>query len=106
VYSLDEDFLPHPAIALILIFPTSDSYEAAKATDEALREHYSGSGPDEDVIWFKQTINNACGLYAILHAVCNGDAVRFIRIYRHFSCDRCIEKTDSKQNPKRSSEIY
>ena len=25
-------------------------------------------------MWFKQTINNACGLYGVLHAVSNGDA--------------------------------
>ncbi|KAK5018710.1 ubiquitinyl hydrolase 1 [Cryomyces antarcticus] len=29
-------------------------------------------------MWFKQTINNACGLYSILHAICNGDARNFI----------------------------
>ena len=28
----------------------------------------------EDVVWFKQTINNACGLYGLLHAVRNGGA--------------------------------
>lgn len=32
-----------------------------------------------NVVWYKQTINNACGLYAILHAVCNGDARDSIR---------------------------
>ncbi len=30
-------------------------------------------------IWHKQTINNACGLYGILHAVCNGDTRNGIR---------------------------
>jgi hypothetical protein len=30
-------------------------------------------------MWFKQTINNACGLYSILHAVCNGEARKYIR---------------------------
>ncbi len=25
----------------------------------------------ESILWLKQTINNACGLYAILHCVCN-----------------------------------
>lgn len=80
IYSLDDEFLPRLAIALILIFPTSDEYEAEKVRDEATYEKYSGFGPDEDVTWFKQTINNACGLYAILHAVCNGDARNSIGI--------------------------
>jgi ubiquitin carboxyl-terminal hydrolase L3 len=81
IYSLDDEFLPRPAIALILIFPTSAAYEAEKSKVEATYEKYSGFGPGEDVTWFKQTINNACGLYAILHAVCNGDATNSIGIY-------------------------
>ena len=75
----DPDLLPHPALALILIFPTSETYETQKSKEEATYEEYTGSTDEENVIWFKQTINNACGLYAILHAVCNGDARNFIR---------------------------
>ncbi|KZM24554.1 Ubiquitinyl hydrolase 1 [Ascochyta rabiei] len=68
---------PRPALALILIFPTSETYETHRSIEDADREE--NTGPDADgTIWFKQTINNACGLYAILHAVCNGDAVSFI----------------------------
>ena len=74
VYTLDEpDILPHPALALILIFPTSNAYESRKTLEEAsTTEHL------RNVVWFKQTINNACGLYAVLHAVCNGDGKSFI----------------------------
>lgn len=39
-----------------------------------------GSSKAEEVVWFRQTINNACGLYAILHAICNFDVRRFIGI--------------------------
>lgn len=63
--------IPRPVLALILVLPTSKAYEQRKLTEEAARETYNGGGDGEDVIWFKQTINNACGLYAILHAVCN-----------------------------------
>jgi hypothetical protein len=74
VLSLDDDlleFLPRPAYALVLVFPSTEAYE--KRMDEA-SETWSASGCGEDVVFFKQTINNACGLYALLHAVCNGDA--------------------------------
>lgn len=27
-------------------------------------------------MWFKQTINNACGLIALLHALCNGEVAK------------------------------
>lgn len=67
-------FTPRPALALILVLPTSEAYERQIAGNEATRQDYAGSGDDEDVVWFKQTINNACGLYGILHAVCNGKA--------------------------------
>jgi ubiquitin carboxyl-terminal hydrolase L3 len=78
VYSIDDAellaFLPRPAYALILVFPTSDTYERQTAEEEARRDVYNGSGDAEPVMWYKQTIHNACGLYGILHAVSNGDA--------------------------------
>ncbi|KAJ4363909.1 hypothetical protein N0V83_009361 [Neocucurbitaria cava] len=78
VLSLDDPellaFLPRPAYALVLVFPTTEAYEERVKTKEAEVDEYRGSGAGEDVVFFKQTINNACGLYAILHAVCNGEA--------------------------------
>jgi ubiquitin carboxyl-terminal hydrolase L3 len=68
---------PRPALALILVFPTSEAYEAHRSAEDADRQEYTGSHAD-GTVWFKQTINNACGLYAILHAVCNGDAANSI----------------------------
>lgn len=82
VLSLDDPellaFIPRPAFALILVFPTSDAYQNQKAMEEVMRNEYHGSGDGEEVVWFKQTINNACGLYGILHAVCNGAARSYI----------------------------
>jgi ubiquitin carboxyl-terminal hydrolase L3 len=75
VLSLDDPellgFLPRPALALILVFPTTDKYERRVQDEDAKLEELQSSG---DVVFFKQTINNACGFYAILHAVCNGEA--------------------------------
>ena len=80
VLSLEEPALfPRPALALILIFPTPPTYEDQKAKEEATDEECMEVGDEEDILWFKQTINNACGLYAILHALCNGDARSLIR---------------------------
>lgn len=79
IVSLDDpDSLPHPALAPILVFPTSTDYEISKANEEATCQEYKGSGEGENVLWFKQTINNACGLYGALHAVTNGPAKSFI----------------------------
>lgn len=66
VWSLDavelHDF-PRPVHALILVLPSCPAYEKQKT-----QQNEAGS---DEVIWLKQTINNACGLYAILHCVCN-----------------------------------
>ncbi|KAF1942393.1 ubiquitin carboxyl-terminal hydrolase, family 1 [Clathrospora elynae] len=65
-------FLPRLAYALILVFPTTEAYDE-RIGEEAGLEDFKGSDED-DAVFFKQTINNAYGLYAILHAVCNGEA--------------------------------
>ncbi|KAJ7443949.1 ubiquitin C-terminal hydrolase L3 [Mycena galericulata] len=67
--------LPEPVYALILLFPASKTYEAELAAAKRLARsngtQSKGCGTEEPVVWFEQTIHNACGLYAILHAVAN-----------------------------------
>lgn len=76
VYSLDEEellaFVPRPAYALLLVFPINEAYEKVRKEEDSNRPEYNGSGPDEEVIWYKQTIGNACGLIGLLHAASNG----------------------------------
>ncbi|KAI3323204.1 cysteine proteinase [Xylariaceae sp. AK1471] len=49
--------IPRPILALVMVFPMTAVYEIRKT-----------------VMFYKQTTNNACGLYSILHATCNGPA--------------------------------
>lgn len=76
VFSLDDPsllaFVPRPAHALLLVFPVSKAYEASRQAEDSSLPEYSGSGPEEEVLWFKQTIGNACGLMGLLHASVNG----------------------------------
>lgn len=78
VYSISDPsllaFIPRPAHALLLVFPVSPAYTAHKAAEDASREVYTGRGAAEPVIWYRQTIANACGLFGLLHAVSNGEA--------------------------------
>ena len=90
VYSLDEpdllSLIPRPVLAIIFISP-SDSHHAVRAEDghsvgsltfdKPLT--YNGSGEAEPTLWFQQTIGNACGLYALLHCVANGEARDFVQ---------------------------
>ncbi|KAI1274317.1 putative ubiquitin carboxyl-terminal hydrolase [Xylaria sp. FL0933] len=82
VYSITEPellaFIPRPALALLLVFPVSATYESSRLAEDAGVEEYKGKGPDEPVMWWRQTIRNACGLMGLLHAVANGPAKGFI----------------------------
>lgn len=84
VYSLtDPDllaFIPRPALALLLVFPVSAAYESHRMAEDSLVDEYAGAGADEPVVWWRQTIRNACGLMGLLHAVANGPARNFIGI--------------------------
>lgn len=78
VFSIDEPellaFVPRPAHALLLVFPVSETYEKFRVQEDKDRPEYSGCGPEEEVVWYKQTIGNACGLIGLLHGVSNGAA--------------------------------
>ncbi|KAM5342336.1 hypothetical protein ACJ41O_013302 [Fusarium nematophilum] len=82
VYSLtDPDllaFIPRPALALLLVFPVSATYESHRMAEDSLADEYHGKGDTEPVLWWPQTIRNACGLMGLLHAVSNGNARNFI----------------------------
>lgn len=82
VYSLTEpsllSFIPRPALALLLVFPVSAAYESHRLAEDALHAEYAGQGDGEPVVWFRQTIRNACGLVGLLHAAANGAARGFV----------------------------
>lgn len=83
VYSLDPEvrsFLPDPVLALLLVFPITERYESAKREQDAGKQAYDGlRGPSAtQVMWYKQTIGNACGTMALLHAISNGPARKSI----------------------------
>ncbi|RKU46777.1 ubiquitinyl hydrolase 1 [Coniochaeta pulveracea] len=82
VYSLTDpdllSFIPRPALALLLVFPVSAAYESHRLSEDSLAEPYNKSGEQEPVLWFKQTIRNACGMMGLLHAAANGPARGFI----------------------------
>jgi ubiquitin carboxyl-terminal hydrolase L3 len=82
VYSLTEPellaFIPRPALALLLVFPISAVYESHRMAEDSLVQPYTRSGDAEPVLWWSQTIQNACGLMGLLHAVSNGAARDFV----------------------------
>jgi len=81
IYSIDElellAFIPRPVYALIFICPAKVYRKTREDEDEKIPA-YDGSGVSEPVVWFRQTIGNACGLYSCIHAVLNGGAQKYI----------------------------
>lgn len=77
----DEELLgmiPRPVLALIVIFHEEDT---TKMIDLSLVTCLPSREYPKELMWFEQTIDNACGLYALLHAVSNGPASEFVRTY-------------------------
>lgn len=75
------DLIPRPVHALVLVFPTAGDYERKRRELAATNLPETEQDEGNDIVWFKQTIHNACGLYGILHAVANGKARRHIGKY-------------------------
>lgn len=84
VYSLEPDllsFVPRPALALIFITPAPPYYTVREADGIGQAKDgltYDKSGDEEPITWFYQTIGNACGLIALLHALANGEPRSFV----------------------------
>jgi len=78
VYSISDpdllSFVPRPAHALVLCFPVTDVYENYREEQDKGKELDMGEHPvDGDVVWFRQTIGNACGTMGVIHSVFNGE---------------------------------
>jgi ubiquitin carboxyl-terminal hydrolase L3 len=74
IYTIDDPLylaaILRPVSALIFLCPGS-VFDRAREAENAAMDAYTGSGKEEPVIWFKQTIRHACGLMALLHALAN-----------------------------------
>ena len=88
VYDLDKE-PSEEVLAYVLAFPTCEGYddevEARDETEHGKKEKdptdkVESSNDETNMLWLRQTIHNACGLYALLHATCNGEARNYISI--------------------------
>jgi hypothetical protein len=82
MYSLTEpeliEFLPRPAMALLFVYPGNEVQKGWTAKEDESRPDYSVSGPDEPIIFYPQTIGNACGLIGLLHCLINSPTTDLI----------------------------
>lgn len=82
VFALDDELLSwvqQPCKAVLMLFPITDAFERERrATDERTLEH--GMPGVAGRIFFRQRIRNACGTFALLHALANAQGLP-IRTY-------------------------
>ncbi|KAH8728215.1 hypothetical protein GQ44DRAFT_676460 [Phaeosphaeriaceae sp. PMI808] len=83
IYSLtDTDllaFIPRPVYALLVIIPLTPAWHEEREAEDKDKAEYAGKGDAEPVIWFKQTIGNACGSIGLVHSLLNSDASAHIQ---------------------------
>lgn len=73
VFSLDDDLLalvPQPVLAVLLLFPTTTKDEECPQKQEG-DSSASESNVSDKIYFMKQTIRNACGTVALIHAIAN-----------------------------------
>jgi ubiquitin carboxyl-terminal hydrolase L3 len=64
------EFVPQPVSAVLLIFPITEDHEQHRHKEFEEAEH---SPPDysQAIYFLKQTVGNACGSIAVIHAIAN-----------------------------------
>jgi len=67
--------IPQPTKAVFLLFPISENYER-DSKEEVKQIQEKGQTVSSNVMFFKQTIPNACGTIGLLHSLANNtDAI-------------------------------
>jgi len=64
------DMVPRPAHAVVMVYPIKDGSEARSSAQRA-RVEKDGQEVADELYYMKQTVPNACGTVALLHAVGN-----------------------------------
>ncbi|KAF2672475.1 ubiquitin C-terminal hydrolase [Microthyrium microscopicum] len=108
VYSVTEDSLmamvPRPVYAILWLFPITKNSEEALAEEDAGMALYDGSGANEPVLWFRQTVGHACGLMGMLHCIINGEAAAHITPGSEL--DKLVDKAIPAKPDARAQQVY
>lgn len=64
------DFVPRPLAAVIFLYPITEKSEEFRHEEEA-RVTKREQDISPQVMFFKQTISNACGMMALIHSLAN-----------------------------------
>ncbi|KAG0185549.1 Ubiquitin carboxyl-terminal hydrolase isozyme L3 [Apophysomyces sp. BC1034] len=95
--------IPRPVKAIIFLYPLTEATKAFKQQEEVhLKAREQNISPK--VAFFKQTISNACGMMALLHALTNNEDIvgpglfrQIIEDTRQMSLDERVEYLETCQ---------
>ncbi|CAD6921436.1 unnamed protein product [Tilletia controversa] len=80
IFGTDPDLLsmiPQPVQAVLLLFPINEAIAAfRRGQDEGRQELTTPEAGDPPLLWFKQTIGNACGTIGLLHSIASSPYAR------------------------------
>ncbi|KAG6480386.1 hypothetical protein ZIOFF_063886 [Zingiber officinale] len=94
VYGLDDELLlmvPKPVLAVLFLFPSSTQDEAGKVEDQEQASEKLSKELNANVYFLKQTVDNACGTIAVLHAI--GNVNSRIKLAENSFLDRFFKST-------------
>jgi ubiquitin carboxyl-terminal hydrolase L3 len=72
--------IPKPVKAVVLLFPITENYEK-DYKEEVKQIQEKGQEVSPNVVFFRQTISNACGTIGLLHTLASNTDVIKIGIY-------------------------
>ncbi|KAG6337192.1 hypothetical protein ID866_1906 [Astraeus odoratus] len=81
------------AIAVCLCFPCTGAIDAMARAEDARIIEGKEEEVDPTVFWMKQTISNACGTMALIHALANSDVTLTPESPLATFIDECKDKT-------------
>ncbi|CEP11176.1 hypothetical protein [Parasitella parasitica] len=97
--------LPPNVEAIVFLFPITEAYEKFKEEEEAhLTQKEQNISPE--VIFFKQTIDNACGMIALLHSVASNSPGLFNDIIEEAIPMSADERAELLENSKELAELH
>jgi ubiquitin carboxyl-terminal hydrolase L3 len=95
VFSIDQwaiDMISKPVLAVVLLYPLKEASEEY-SKDEKLRIDRDGQQVSPSLYYMKQTVGDACGTVATLHAIAN--ARPYVEFKKDSYISKLLETTDS-----------
>merc|ERR1719223_704869 len=98
--------VPKPVIAVILLFPVTEIYQKYRETQIASLKD-SDQKVSQNVYFTKQTVSNACGTVALIHALANNKDILDINTEKMLPNERAeYLKTDHSMTSAHSASAH